>query len=339
MIDLKTYGYKETTISDNGTIPGRIIELQRGRYSVITELGEVAAVLKGSYYHGLSNREDYPCIGDFVFLSYNEDGVSQIVGTLPRWSKFSRADFSGHAAGYVKTVLEQLVAANFDYVFIMTSLNLDFNPNRILRYLTQTRKSGGTPVILLTKADLIENFDAMVNEIRQVASDVDVHGISSHSGVGIDKLRAYLQPGKTAVFLGMSGVGKSSLLNALMDQEVMQVRQIREKDSRGRHTTTHHQLFMLPSGAMVIDTPGMRELGLFDADEGISAGFSDIENLFSGCRFSNCRHTTEPGCAVIASLNDGSLSQERWQKYLEQRKENRFVGTKSAHRTEKKASN
>ena len=330
MINLKNYGYTETTPPANGQLVGRVTELQRDRYTVITEKGEVTATLKGSFIHHAEIREDLPCVGDFVFLQYNETGVSLITKVLPRHTKFSRADFLGHAIGYVKTIYEQLVAVNFDYVFIVSSLNLDFNTGRIARYLTQARQSGGTPVIILTKADLIDDYNSKIEEVKQTAPNVPVHAISSHTGLGMKTLDEYLQPGKTIVFLGMSGVGKSSLLNVLMEDEIMAVKGIRESDSRGRHTTTHRQLFMLPGGAMVIDTPGMRELGLFDADEGISAVFSHVEDLFTMCKFSNCRHQKEPGCAVQAALQDGTLKLEEWNRYLAQKKETKFVDDKAA---------
>ena len=337
MIDLKQYGYIETEPPHDGLLPGRVTELQREQYTVITGHGEVTAVLKGSFYHSAELREDFPCIGDFVLLQYNESGASRIAKLVPRRSKFSRADFSGHAAGYVKTILEQVVATNFDYVFVLSSLNWDFNINRILRYLTQTRQSGGQPIVILTKADLIEDFSAPLAEVKQAAPDVSVHAVSAHTGIGLGELDEYLQPGKTIVFLGMSGVGKSSLLNALMEQNVMAVKAIREDDSRGRHTTTHRQLFMLPSGAMVIDTPGMRELGLFGADEGISAGFADVEELFAQCRFNDCRHKTEPGCAILTALADGSLPHEHWERYMAQKRENKFVDDKAGYFREKQA--
>jgi ribosome biogenesis GTPase / thiamine phosphate phosphatase len=337
MIDLKQYGYIEVEMPPIGLIPGRVTELQRDQYTVITEQGEVTAVLKGAFYHTAGNREDFPCVGDFVFLQYNENGASRIAKLLPRRSKFSRADYSGHAAEYVKTILEQVVAANFDYVFIVSSLNWDFKVSRIMRYLTQTRQSGGQPVVILTKADLAPDFSASLAEVQKTAPGVPVHAVSSHTGIGLDGLSEYLQPGKTVVFLGMSGVGKSSLVNALMNQEVMTVNAIREVDSRGRHTTTHRQLFMLPSGAMVIDTPGMRELGLFGADDGISAGFNDVEELFTQCRFNDCLHQTEPGCAVLAALADESLAPEHWERYLVQKRENKFVNDKSGYLINKRA--
>ena len=337
MFDLKKYGYIETEAAPDSLLPGRVTDCRGTQYTVVTERGESAAELKGSFYHDAEAREDFPCVGDFVFLQYNDSGPSLIAGLIPRRSKFSRADYSGHAAGYVKTVLEQVVAANFDFVFIITSLNKDFKVSRVIRYLTQARRSGAQSVVVLTKADLAPDCDTLVSDVQRAAPGVPVHAISSHTGFGLTALDEYLRPEKTVVFLGMSGVGKSSLLNVLMGQDVMMVKAIREDDSRGRHTTTHRQLFMLPSGALVIDTPGMRELGLYDADEGISASFSDVEEMFTRCRFSDCRHQTEPGCAVIAALDEGTLTLEQWERYNAQKRESRFVDDKAGYLSDKRA--
>ena len=337
LTDLKQYGYIETETPPNHLLPGRVTELQRDQYTVITEQGEVTAVLKGTFIYDAVIRADLPCVGDFVLLQYNDSGPSLIFELLPRRTKFSRADFFGHGFAHIKANREQVVAVNFDYVFIVTSLNKDFRVSRIIRYLTQARQSGGQPVVILTKADLTDDVDARVAQVQNAAPDVPVHAISSHTGFGIDALNEYLQPCKTVVFLGMSGVGKSSLLNVLMGQDVMAVKAIREDDGRGRHTTTHRQLFMLPSGAMVIDTPGMRELGLFGADEGISASFADVEELFAQCRFNDCGHVTEPGCAILSALDDGSLSPSRWETYLAQKRETKFVDDKTAYMRERQA--
>ena len=380
---LHRYGYRpeayaptpEEPHASSLLLPGRVTELRREQYTVMTDHGEVTAVLKGSFLHGADDLDGYPCVGDFVRIRHNDSGVSWITELLPRLSKFSRANYSGHAAGYVKTIREQVVAANFDYVFILSSLNLDFNVHRILRYVTQALGSGGSPVVLLTKADLLgrttidetgagSTFDDVADRdssvvtgiqasaeadaqtlrlsdavaaVSRSAPGVPVHAISSLTGYGLEALDGYLQPGKTAVFLGMSGVGKSSLLNVLMQREVMTVKGIRTDDSRGRHTTTHRQLFMLPSGAMVIDTPGMRELGLFDAEVGIQAGFTDVEAVFDACRFRDCGHNREPGCAVRAALADGSLSGKRWEQYQAQRGENRFVEDRTGYLRDKRA--
>jgi len=338
LIDLRLYGYIETEAPPvPSLLPARITEQQRDQYTVITTHGECAAILKGAFLHNTKTHADYPSVGDFVWLDYSTNGMSRIVSLVPRRSKFARADYGGRAAEYAKTVQEQVVAANFDAVFVLSSLNRDFNVNRILRYITQARHSGAQPVVVLTKADVAAEIDIPMQEVRTAAPDVPVYAVSSHTGCGLDALEIYLRPGRTVVFLGMSGVGKSSLLNALMQKEVAAVSGIREDDARGRHTTTYRALFMLPSGAMVIDTPGMRELGLIDAEESVSAGFADVEALFVACRFNDCRHRTEPGCAIQAALADGTLSQERWQRYHAQKRETKFADDKAEYLREKTA--
>ena len=208
-----------------------------------------------------------------------------------------------------------------------------------MRYLAQAWQSNALPVVLLTKADLVEDISLPADKVRHAAPGVPVHAVSSYTGFGMIELGKYLQPGKTVVFLGMSGVGKSSLLNVLMKHDVMIVKAIREDDGRGRHTTTHRQLFMLPSGAMVIDTPGMRELGLYGADEGFSGGFTDVEELFAQCRFSDCQHRTEPDCAVHAAIERGDLQQSRWENYRKLKREALYSEDKAAAMREKFARN
>ena len=339
MIDLKQYGYIETEPIPAGLLPGRVTEQRREQYVVITEQGEISSLLKGAFLHEAVVRADLPCVGDFVLVQYNDSGISQIAQLLPRRSKFSRADLSGHGYAHIKANREQIVAVNFDYVFILSSLNQDFNISRIMRYLTQAWQSGGQPVVLLTKADLAEDADALADSVRRIAPGVPVHAVSSYTGFGLEALEEYLQPEKTVVFLGMSGVGKSSLLNVLMNREVMVVKAIREDDGRGRHTTTHRQLFMLPSGAMVIDTPGMRELGLFGADEGLSEGFADADELTKKCRFSDCRHISEPGCAVLSAIERGEITQARWDNYVKLKREELYTEDKAAAMREKFARN
>ena len=216
---------------------------------------------------------------------------------------------------------DQAVAANFDFVFIMQSLNMDFNPKRLERYLTLAWQSGATPVILLTKADLVDDYWDYLTAVERVAAGVNTHVVSAHTGHGLERLNAYLQPGKTVVFLGSSGVGKSSLVNALAGEVIMTVNSIREDDSKGRHTTTHRQLTRLKSGVMIIDTPGMRELGMWDVSEGLGDAFVDVEKFMGRCRFSDCRHESEPGCAVRAALDRGELDISRWESYRKLKEE------------------
>jgi ribosome biogenesis GTPase len=218
----------------------------------------------------------------------------------------------------------------------MQSLNHDFNLKRLERYLTLAWQSGAVPVVILTKADLAGDYTEQVRAIEKIAAGVGVYAISAKTGSGLDMLSDYLKPRKTIVFLGSSGVGKSSLVNALAGEELMAVREIREDDSRGRHTTTHRQLLMLPGGVMIIDTPGMRELGMWDVSTGLGEAFSDVEQYLGQCRFNDCKHNTEPGCAVKAAIANGALSRERWSSYQKLRQEARFVNDKAGALQEKR---
>ena len=287
-------------------IPARITAQHRDRYEIVCEHGTAYARLKTKEYY--AGEEQFPTTGDFVMIDYIANGDSRIIATLPRRTFFSRRE-----PGPIPR--DQAVAANFDYVFIMQSLNLDFNPKRLERYLTLAWQSGAVPVILLTKADLVEDYWDYLTETERVAAGVNIHVVSARTGYGLNRLNAYLQPGKTVVFLGSSGVGKSSLVNALAGENIMTVSGIREDDSKGRHTTTHRQLIRLKSGVMIIDTPGMRELGMWDVSEGLGDAFADVERFLGKCRFSDCRHESEPGCAVRAALDAGDLDISRWESY------------------------
>ena len=293
-------------------IPARVTAVHKERYEIVCRHGITHARLKSKEYY--MDTQDFPTAGDFVMVNYIENGDSQIIATLPRRTLFSRRE-----PGPIPR--DQAVAANFDYVFIMQSLNLDFNPKRLERYLTLAWQSGATPVILLTKADLVEDYWDYLTRVEQVAMGVNIHVVSAHTGQGLPRLNAYLQPGNTVVFLGSSGVGKSSLVNALAGEEIMAVSAIREEDSKGRHTTTHRQLIRLNSGVMIIDTPGMRELGMWEVSEGLSDAFADVEQFMGKCRFSDCQHETEPGCAIRAAIASGELEDARWESYRKLKEE------------------
>ncbi len=302
---LSDYGCVPNTENLPG-IPARVTAVHKERYEIVCEYGMSHARLKTKEYYG--GTEVFPTTGDFVMINYIENGDSQIIATLPRRTFFSRRE-----PGPIPR--DQAVAANFDYVFIMQSLNLDFNPKRLERYLTLAWQSGATPVVLLTKADLVDNYWDYLTAVERVAAGVSTHVVSAHTGYGLQRLNAYLQPGNTVVFLGSSGVGKSSLVNTLAGKEIMTVNGIREDDSKGRHTTTHRQLIRLDSGVMIIDTPGMRELGMWDVSEGLSDAFADVEQFIGKCRFSDCKHETEPGCAIKAAIAAGELDIARWESY------------------------
>ena len=309
------------TINDYGTvpnyenlpgIPARVTAVHKERYEIVCAYGIRYARLKTREY--FVDTRDFPTTGDFVMIQYVDNGDSLILATLTRKTFFSRRE-----PGPIPR--DQAVAANFDYVFIMQSLNMDFNPKRLERYLTLAWQSGATPVILLTKADLVEDYWDYLTEVDRVATGVNVHVVSAQTGYGLNRLNSYLQPGKTVVFLGSSGVGKSSLVNALAGEEIMAIGGIREDDSKGRHTTTHRQLIRLNSGVMIIDTPGMRELGMWDVSEGLVDAFADVEQFLGKCRFSDCRHQREPGCAIKAALASGELDSRRWESYQKLKEE------------------
>ena len=308
---LQDYGTVPNTENLPG-IPARVVAQHRDRYEIICEYGAAYARLKTKDYYW----EDavFPTVGDYVTVNYLTGGDSQILSTLPRHSCFFRRE-----PGPIPR--DQAAAANFDCVFLLQSMNQNYNPRRLERYLILARQSGATPVIVLTKADLAPDPAEFVARTEQLAPDVAIRAVSAATGFGLDGLDPWLQPGKTIVFLGSSGVGKSSLVNALAGEELMTVGGIREGDGRGRHTTTHRQMLRLPSGVLIIDTPGMRELGMAEASEGLAASFADVEQYLGRCRFSDCRHEKEPGCAVKAAIAAGALNPARWERYRKLRTE------------------
>ena len=311
ILNLNEWGRVPDT-ADLPGIPARVTAVHKERYEIVCQYGMTHARLKTREY--FVDTRDFPTAGDFVMVDYIENGDSRITATLPRRTLFSRRD-----PGPIPR--DQAVAANFDYVFIIQSLNRNFNPKRLERYLTISWQSGATPVILLTKADLAEDYRDYLAKVERVAPGVNTHVVSAHTGYGLPHLNAYLQPGKTVVFLGSSGVGKSSLVNTLAGEDIMAVNTVREADARGRHTTTHRQLIRLNSGVMIIDTPGMRELGMWDVSEGLGDAFADVEAFLGKCRFSDCKHKSEPGCAIKAAIAAGELDASRWESYQKLKEE------------------
>jgi len=298
-----------------GLTPGRVIVQHRGVYVVETEAAELRANASGRLSHDAAGAGDLPAVGDWVAVAARpEEGTGTIQAVLPRRTKFSRK--VAWAASE-----EQVLAANVDVVFLLTSLNEDLNLRRLERYLTLAWESGAQPVIVLTKTDLAADVARHVLEVEAIAFGVPVHAISSITGDGLDVVRSYLEPGRTIALLGSSGVGKSTLVNTLAGRELLAVREIREDDGEGRHTTTHRQLVLLPGGGLVLDTPGLRELQLWESAEGLGEAFSDIEDLAANCRFNDCAHHSEPGCAVQAALDDGTLDFGRWTSYTKLQRE------------------
>ncbi|WP_293681883.1 ribosome small subunit-dependent GTPase A [uncultured Phenylobacterium sp.] len=313
---LTSYGWSETLQDDfapysaEGLVPARILIQHRGGYRLVTEAGETDGLASGRLLKTTSEA-DRPATGDWV-AGEERDGQFLVQHLLPRKTAFLRKA-AGPRGG------AQVVAANADVALLVASLNSDLNLRRMERYLATTYESGAQPVIVLTKADLAEGgpegLDETVAEVEAIAFGAPVVAISSKTGFGLETLMAQLPPGQTAVLLGSSGAGKSTLLNALAGEERMDTGAIREADERGRHTTTHRELVLMPYGGLILDTPGMRELALWDASAGVSEAFEDVEDLAAQCKFSDCRHGNEPGCAVRGAIQSGDLPESRWLAY------------------------
>lgn len=299
-----------------GLVPARVIVQQRNLYRLAADAGEIEGRISGRFAHEAADG-GYPVTGDWVAAEL-KGGAAVIAQVLPRTTAFTRM-----AAGTAKDM--QVVAANVDVALLCASLNADLNLRRLERYLATAYESGAAPVILLTKADACEDPAPLIDSVRDIAFGAPVLAVSVRTGQGLDELSALMAPGRTAVLLGSSGVGKSTLVNALAGAELMATREVREDDARGRHTTTHRELILLPSGALILDTPGMRELALWDAEAGVAAAFAEttaqVEAIAQGCRFRDCAHDREPGCAVQAAVADGSLDGERWRSFQKLQRE------------------
>lgn len=296
-------------------LPGRVVRRDRGGWTLAgtwpdPPVTNLLAELRGRL-HGAMRSDELPAVGDWVLATPRvSEGRATIEAVLPRTSALVR-----HAAGPVTEA--QVVAANVDIALIAVPLDAPENPRRVERELAAVWESGATPVIVGTKADLVDDPDDAIGWIVAVAAGVDVVPVDGLSGDGTDALAPWLSPGVTLVLFGPSGAGKSTLANHLLGADLLDTGEVREGDKRGRHTTTHRELFELPSGALLIDTPGIRELGLWDAEEGLAATFADVDEAATRCRFGDCEHAREPGCAVRAAIDDGSLALERlaaWDK-------------------------
>ena len=313
------------TREDGPLVPARVIAEHRQRYDIGDADGERSAVVSGRFRHEARGREHLPAVGDWVGTSQGSgDGTSVIRAVVPRRSAFVRK-----AAGDATSA--QIVAANVDIALIVTALPADINTRRLERYLALAWESGAMPVVVLTKSDLSDDVESAVAEAALAAPGVDVIAASAVTGQGVDQLRSRLRPGSTSVLLGSSGVGKSTLVNLLLGAEHQRTAAVRE-DGRGKHTTTHRELMALENGALLIDTPGMRELQLWNADEGLGSVFADLEELAEQCRFRDCQHAGEPGCAVVVAVASGGLPADRLDHWHQLRRELAYLERKQDER-------
>jgi ribosome biogenesis GTPase / thiamine phosphate phosphatase len=302
-----------------GLAPARVTIQNRGLYLVSGDEGELEAEVAGRLRHEAASGGDLPAVGDWVALRpRNGDGRATIAAILPRRTKLSRKVAE-------RELDEQVLAANIDVIFIVTSLNRELKLRRLERYLATAWESGASPVIVLTKSDLADDVEARTADVESIAFGVPVHVVSAVTGDGVEALPPYFAGHRTGVFLGSSGVGKSTLINVLAGEELLATAEIRADDDRGRHTTTRRELIVLPDGGIVIDTPGMRELQLWEADEGMDTAFADIADLAAQCRFGDCAHRREPGCAIRRALADGTLDRARWDSYTKLQRELRAL--------------
>jgi ribosome biogenesis GTPase / thiamine phosphate phosphatase len=327
-LNLKSLGWNQTfeeafkAYENQLLVPGRISVEHKGLYDVLTEHGELLGEITGKIRFNATGRHDYPAVGDWVAISaVPQEGKAYIHGILPRKSKFSRK-----AAGL--TTEEQIVATNVDTVFLVNALNQDFNLRRLERYLLMAWESGATPVIVLSKADLCDDVQKYMDEVETIAFGVPTFAVSAESGIGLDALSSFIKEGETVALLGSSGVGKSTLANKLFGQEVLKTNDIREEDGKGKHTTTHRELLVLENGGILIDTPGMRELQLWEGDNSLSQSFQDIEAFAEQCRFRDCTHNNEPGCGVQTAIETGELDEERYNSFLKLQRELAYFARK-----------
>jgi ribosome biogenesis GTPase len=301
--------------SHQGLLPGRVTIQHKDRYILFTERGEVSGKVSGKFRFEVSGLQDFPAVGDWVAFEIDSGDQSAVIHhVLERRNKFSRK-----VAGDRPD--EQVIAANIDIAFLVMGLDGDYNLHRMERYLTVAWESGVRPIIVLNKSDVCPILEEFTQEVLAIAHGIDIIVMCARQSEQIEPLRSLLTPGTTGVLLGSSGVGKSTITNALLGKEYLKVNKVRENDSHGRHTTAHRELLVLPNGGMIIDTPGLRELQFLGVDEGLQESFDDIEELAVNCRFRDCKHEAEPDCAVKKALEEGTLLPERYESFQKLQRE------------------
>jgi len=330
LYSLDQLGYSSYFQNQNqdGTLhTGRISTLANGIYKVLSTDGEFQCRVSGKFYHQANDARDFPCVGDWIlFERMSGESKGVIHRVLERKSILSR-----RSPGEKQE--EQLMAANVDTVFLVNALNQDFNVRRMERYLMQVYESGASPVFILTKRDLCDDVKEKIESVEDIAFGIPIHAIDSLHREGFEALQAYIQEGHTISLIGSSGAGKSTLMNQLIGDEVQKTQDIRTDDDKGRHTTTHRELFVLPNGGIIIDTPGMRELQLWSGEDSIDQTFQDINTFASQCKFRDCAHDQEPDCAIKQAIQNGDLTEERYKSYRKLQREAKFLDLKAKHGT------
>ncbi len=320
-MDLSDYGWDSGfrdefhEYHEKGFLPARVIESNRLIYKLVSEKGVLSGKLSGRFCHNCNSKADYPTVGDWIaYKPTFQKGFVPLQGILCRRSKFSRK-----VAGDESD--EQVVASNIDTIFIVSGLDRDYNIRRLERYVTLAAESQADYALILNKADLCDDIDKVLAEIHGLFPDIPVYSISALENSGLQQLEPHLIAGKTVVFLGSSGVGKTTIINRLLGEDRLKTGPVRTQDSRGRHVTTSKNIILLPSGGLVIDTPGLREIQLLASGEGLTSAFSEIEEYAQGCKYKACTHTTEPKCAVQKAVGDGTIAVKRLENYQKMQKE------------------